>query len=273
MLPVVRHCGRPVLAMAVLLLAGPVLAQPLQTVPGSSDPLLRVTPIERERIRPEPTPGLDVRSLPGRQAVVLRAQPHPDRPARPPVVLQLPAALFERTTARASEQWFIYFMLRYPQMLPWHKSGPDCLGFCQGMMMLSLNIYPQPIPQFEADRVRAELRNGATMPEAERLRVITPVEPLPGYTEAYEEFLPTRAAPQLASRDTIYIRERDGVVDLFTRCATSARFPACKTSFQARANPMLTVSFTIAQTHLGELVALQQQIADWVDASLVSNRE
>lgn len=267
----VRRCTWPVLAAAVLLLAGPVLAQPMQTVPGSPDPLLRVTPIERERIRPEPTPGLGVRSLPGRQAIVLRDRPGPDQPARPPVVLQLPAALFERTTARASELWSIYFTLRYPQMLPWHKSGPDCLGWCQGKMMLSLDIYPQPIPQFRADRVRAELRAGAAVPEAERLVIITPITPAPGYTEAYEEFLPTRAMPKLAKRDMIYIRERNGIVDLFTRCLVSAASPACGTSFQSRANPMLTVSFDVSQSYLGELVALQQQIADWVDASLAAN--
>lgn len=266
-----RLCWRSALAIAVLFSAGPVLAQPMQTVLGSPDPLLRVAPIERERIRPEPTPGLDVRSLPGRQAVVLREQPRPDRPARPPVVLQLPAALFERTTARASELWSIYFTLRYPQMLPWYKSGPDCLGFCQSKMMLSLDIYPQPIPQFEADQTRAELRAGVTALEADRLKVITLTTPALGYTEAYEKFLPTRAAPKLASRTLLYIRERDGVVDLFTRCLVSAPSPACETWFQARANPMLTVSFTVSQSYLGDLVALQQQIAEWIDASLTAN--
>ena len=254
--------------MAVLLLAGCALAQTLETIPDSPDPLLRVAPLERERIRPEPTPDLAVRSLPGRQAIVLPDRPLPGRLARPPVVLQLPAALFARTTAQASEQWGAYFTLRYPEMLPWYSSGPDCLGWCSGKMMLSLMVYPQPIPQFRADRVRADLQRQATVPESERLKMITNILPAQGYTKAYEEFFPKLAALKLPARNAIYIRERESNVDLFTSCSLSTPSPSCETSFQSNANPTLTVTFDLSHSYLGDITAIQQQIADWVDITL-----
>ena len=99
------------LTAAALLPAGPALAQPLKTMPGSPDPLLRVTPIERDRIRSEPTPGLDTRFQPGWRAVILWKQPRPDQSARLSVMLQLPTGLFERTTAWASELRFISLVL------------------------------------------------------------------------------------------------------------------------------------------------------------------
>jgi len=104
-----------------------------------------VAQLEHERIAPEPTRGLVVPHIPGRQAIVLqeyRAGRGPDVPPAPlpPIVLQIPNEFFGDTaTNHASEVWGINLPIQYPSMQFLPADKQRCWGWCDGFMLLRLN--------------------------------------------------------------------------------------------------------------------------------------
>jgi len=68
--------------MAFLAISAATAAQPLERNPRSVDPVLRHLPLDREQVRPEEAPNLEVLTAPGKQIVVLHV-PH-EKPEEPP---------------------------------------------------------------------------------------------------------------------------------------------------------------------------------------------
>jgi hypothetical protein len=65
--------------------------------------------LERERVSPEPIPGLKVPDIPGTQAVVIRQYGSAKKPEQEaaPIALHMPNKFFPRSTDRIVEVWGI----------------------------------------------------------------------------------------------------------------------------------------------------------------------
>lgn len=110
-----------VLAFVLIGTASTIAAEPPERVPGSAEPLLRVTPVDPERIRPTPTPDLSLPSVPGMQTIVLHDRGLPQKPDTEllaPMVLHLPVRYFRRTSSHPAEMWELALLLLYPSLEP-----------------------------------------------------------------------------------------------------------------------------------------------------------
>lgn len=90
----------------------------LERVPGSVDPVLRATPLEKERIRPDRGNRPEISAVSGKQTIVL----HPFMPKKegepdPLIVLRVPDEYFAGGQRR--EPWDVYglnLIIDYPSM-------------------------------------------------------------------------------------------------------------------------------------------------------------
>jgi hypothetical protein len=124
----------------------------LERVPGSLDPVLRMTPLEKERIRPDRGDRPDVSPVPGKQTFVL----HPYLPKKggepdPLIVLRVPDEYF--AGAQRRKPWDVYglnLIIDYPSM----KRGDlaERGGKCdQNLIILGIEYYSKgrkPVADF-----------------------------------------------------------------------------------------------------------------------------
>lgn len=169
--------------------ASPVAAAqlPLERVPDSPDSLLRVAPIEPERIRPPPTSGLAVPSVPGRQTFVLRYRPTPSEdPSKipGPVVLHVPDE-YDRFRAHGPvEVWDLLFLLLHPSLKPATPAERRCgQNWCGDEMTVLVQLGPDSSPRTPTGSVRDWFTT--TFLARDGIVAYETVPAPPGYEEAF----------------------------------------------------------------------------------------
>lgn len=227
---------------------GPAWGQ-MERVPSSPDPVLRAVPLERQRIAPEPTPGLRVPHVPGRQTIVL--QDYSGHIARssasvreplPPVVLRTPDAFFARHGTRPHEAWGINPSVRYPEMRPHPARERTCWGWCDGHLLLSLRNSSNSRAANRHRELHADMARqaGAVDPVV----AYAPRGAPAGYTEAHEVTLVKRRPPETYS---VYARvEAAGGVAEFVKCAPGAPSPPCEFVMPLEGVPRVQVEFSLS---------------------------
>lgn len=240
--------GAAFAALAILSITA-LRAERLERVPDSSDPVLRATPLERQRIAPEPTPDLRMPPRPGRQTVVL--QDYHAQVARslgqsqtplPPVVMYVPEAFFARTSPRPHEVWGINLSVRYPEMRPFPAHERACRGWCDGYVLLSLASTSRPhvvgrFRDLHADLVRQAAADDPSAVYAQR-------EPPPGYTEAFDQILVKRRRPETFR---FYARTNEAGEPLeFAECSPEMPSPSCTFTMPLDGLPQVEVQYSLS---------------------------
>lgn len=214
-----------------------------ERVPGSPDPVLRAAPLERQRIAPDPTPGLRVPPVPGRQAVVLRdyAGAGGPREARP-VVLHIPVEFFSRTSAGPSEVWGINLHVQYPAMRPFPQENA-CAGHCDGRMLLGLENSSGSQAAFRLATLRDDVARQAASADPDV--VYTRREPPAGYTEAYDKAIVKWRRPGQVRRLYARVDEAGGTAE-FVECSPTAASPGCEFLLALDSLPRVRLRYTIS---------------------------
>lgn len=244
--------GALVLATGLAVLsASPWAAEPaanssgkqMDRVTNSPDPVLRAAPLERQRITPDPTPGLRVPSVPGRQAVVLRDYAGAGGPQEArPVVLHIPVEFFARTSAGPDEVWGINLHVQYPAMRPFPRENA-CAGHCDGRMLLGMQNSSGSQVAFRLATLREDVARQAA--SADPSVVYTRREPPAGYTEAYDKAMVKWQPPgryfQLYART-----DEAGVPAEFVQCYPTAPSPGCEFLVALDGLPQVKLQYTIS---------------------------
>ncbi len=238
-----------------------------ERVPGSPDPPLRAAPLERQRIAPDPTPGLRVPAVPGRQAIVLRdyAGAGGPREARP-VVLHIPVEYFSRTVAGPSELWGINLNVQYPAMRPFPRDNA-CAGHCDGRMLLSVENSSGSQVAFRLATLRDDVARQAA--SADPVVVYTRREPPAGYTEAYDRAMVKWQPPGQVRR--LYARtDEAGVPAEFVQCHPTDPSPGCEFLLALDGLPRVRLRYTISMEFWDRRdevrAAVQRLVRSFIDA-------
>lgn len=248
------HRALSLASAAALFAASPASAAelPLERVPDSPDPVLRLTPIEPERIRPPPTPGLVVPSVPERQTIVLRYGSNvPEDPAkRPgPLVLHIPPEYARVRANGPVEVWSLVLWLLHPSLKPATPGQGRCAQhWCGDEVSVLLQLLPPPWPHAASIDVRGRFAAG------NGLMTFETVPAPPGYEEAFtgtETIRPDRPSKLFL----VYRDERDE--QQVGRCDLAVPRPGCDFRFfDPRTN--LDISYTFRMI----LLPQRQAIAD-----------
>lgn len=203
------------------------------------------TNVEPERVRPEPTLGLSIPRRPGTQTIVLRdylGSGRSDPPPLQPVVLHVPDRFFARTQTFPQEVWGLNLHLRYPEMEPLPASSSRCSGWCDGYMLLSLELRDpahttRPLLNHQAAIARGIVAGITGVNSA-------PMDVPPGYTEAYVLNLTNRQPPQ---PKWIYVRKgMPDMADEYVECVPTAPSPACRFFMPLEGRPQIQVQYSIS---------------------------
>ncbi len=193
---------------------------------------------------PEPTPGLRVPAVPGRQAVVLRdyAGAGGPREARP-VVLHIPVEFFSRTSAGPSEVWGINLHVQYPAMRPFPARERTCWSHCDGYMLLSVENSSGSRVAFRLGDLRGDVARQAA--SADPVVVYTRREPPPGYTEAYGKAMVKLQPPGQCHQ--LYARtDEAGAPAEFVQCNPTDQSPACEFLLALDGLPQVKLQYSLS---------------------------
>ncbi len=245
-------------------------AEPLARVPGSVDPLLRVTPIEPERIRPAPTPGLSVPAVAGTQTIVLRDRVSwprmpGEKPLAPvgPAILHVPNRYFLRTTDRPVEMWELFLLLLYPSLEP-YTGGQERCGkpWCGDELFINLTNGPLPSTHQQIASLENEVAHGGFRGGTSFETIAPPL----GYDKAYIESFPQN--PQ-SRREEFLIVNGGGVFrETVGDCLldTPARFCGFYIDYPGN---NLKIHYRIPMTYLSQRLDVENSIFELVGRFLL----
>nr|WP_294503296.1 hypothetical protein [uncultured Rhodopila sp.] len=213
-------------ALVVGLMSALATSGAFAQIPGSPDPILRNFPIEPERFAPEPTPGLSIPQMTGRQIVVLRdyaGSINKQRAPLAPVVMYIPDGFFAHTSSAPSEVWGINLSVRYPEMRAFPPRARTCWGWCDGYMLLSVKL----VSNTPVVSLVRELHDGiARETIADPLVAYTRLETPPDYNESYEQ-TKLKWKPQEVSRLYVKTDARGEAIE-FVQCHPNDPSPGCE---------------------------------------------
>lgn len=232
------------------------------------------TPLEKERIGPEPTPGLKVPSIPGTQTIVLREYVPTLKPdqAITPVVLHIPDKFFSRTTDQPAEVWGINLLVQYPTMEPLSKTLRPCkVAWCGDEILIHLEVDRKPRSQGQAERNEHQvaMQNARDDP----LIIASRKDPPPGYSEAYVQSYPKRRA---MDTELVYVkRNAGGLATEFVDCWPKTPNPLCEFYIALTDVPSLQVDYSVSMKYWDERndvrAAVEKLIGSFFPA-LVTNK-
>lgn len=223
--------------------------------------------LERQRIAPDPTPGLNIRPVPGRQTVILRdyAGTNAGHPI-PPVVVHIPSEFYRGRTTRAPvEVWGVNLYLQYPAMRPWPVEN-GCLGYCDGRLALSIQIGRSS----QRAVYLGILRDGIarTAGQADPSAIYTRLEPPPDYDLAYEEDMVKWGPPRRVNR--LYAKlDAAGAPVEFVKCAWVAPSPNCLFLTTLDGMPQLEVEYAISRDFWDQRDEVRAAVHRFVQSFLV----
>jgi hypothetical protein len=198
----------------------------LETVPGSPDPILRSAPLETQRIRPDPTPGLHIPFVPGTQTIVLQEY-EPSLPVSQridPVILHIPNEFFRTTTNQAAEVWGINLELQYPSMKPLWVVRPVWKSWVGDELMLHISIGRKSSAEKRTNGLRWHMAEEATRKDP--FVIYSPRNIPAGYSEAYTEIHP-KFPPSSEEWDFIE-NNKDGRTVTLVDCFPRVVNPNCR---------------------------------------------
>lgn len=209
-------------------------------------PPARVAPLESERIRPEPTPGLQVPTVPGTQTVVLREYVPTLRPdqAIPPVALHVPDKYFAKLTGRPAEVWGLNLIVRYPTMEPLRSKARACAeAWCGDEILLHLEIDRTARSQMRADMNKRRV----AIAERDSSVSVSPGTLPSDYNEAYRESFIKRRPPE---EELVYLKnDHAGQVTEYVECFPNAPNPICTFFFSFPELSDLQIEYTASMKY------------------------
>jgi hypothetical protein len=235
-----RVAGAAIVALNICGFVTSVNAQHA-TVPENVDPILRITPLEVQRIRPEPTPELRIPSLPGTQTIVLQEYV-PTLPASQriaPVVLHIPDVFFAKTTSQAAEVWGMNLQVQYPSMAPLGRLGVRTSWFGDELL-LHLEINRRPSAEARVEMLRRIMAEEANRDS--HLALYAPRDAPSEYSEAYTIIYP-KLPPSREEWDFIET-EFDGRIASFTTCVPKLPNPSCSLFTRIDKNSTIDMQLT-----------------------------
>jgi hypothetical protein len=220
-------------------------AEPLVRSPESVDPILRHLPLEKERVRPEPTPGLQIEPVAGKQTVVLRAiYEKPEAPRPLLLVLRIPNEFFRRPSEKPSEVFGLNLLLKYPSMERMVELPESCLGYCDGKIFLSLENRSNA-PGIRAKQLIESMARHAA--EAEPLITYTQQSPAAGYDEAFKEVY-VRRSDGGGLTEMFLKTGNNGEVTEYVECQPHVPSPACTFYIYLSRQPLLSIRYSHSMT-------------------------
>lgn len=215
----------------------------LERVPGSPDPVLRLTPIEPERIRPPPTPGLVVPSVSGRRTFVLRyGSDMPQDPAKRPgsLVLHVPHEYARVRADGPVEVWSLALWLLHPSLRPATPGQGRCAQhWCGDEISVLLRLVPSPQPSAASADMRSRFAAGFLAKNGTMTYETAPAPP--GYEEAFTR---TRTVQPDRPYELFLVHRDERDEQQIGRCNLDAPYPGCEFHyFDPRTNLLVTYEF------------------------------
>ena len=219
-------------------------AEELLRSPSSIDPVLRHLPLEKERVRPDPTPGLDIPPARGKQTIILRpAHEKTNEPLAPLIALRIPSEFFVRPTDRPAEVFGLNLPVQYPSMAHYIEQFDSCRGWCEGKMRVSLESRRMGIRSAAASRVavvREDIARQAKM--AEPLVSFNSITPPTDYGEAIDVIYNKIQGSNRYER--YFIRnDNNGAVAEFVYCYPKVPSPACTFMMPFPDQPLVQINY------------------------------
>lgn len=232
-------------AVAILAQRAGTAGEHLKRSPTSIDPILRHLPLEKERVRPDETPGLDVAPVTDKQTIVLRAYgKEPGNHNELLIVLRVLNEFFHRASTKASEVFGLNLLVKYPSMTRFTELPDSCRGWCEGKMMVSLDnrsAISKSVAQIRAERLRTDMVRQAAMDYPHIS--YTPRTPPPDYDEAYDVVYNKRGEGGRL-REYFFRKGSDGQFIEFVECHPKVPSPACTFHIVLPAQPALAIDYT-----------------------------
>lgn len=249
-------------------------AQDMRTIPDSKDPILRHTPIERERIEPTPSPSIsNVAPEFGTTDYFLYNYVRRESVGVPIVHLKIPDVFLKKRNKAPIHAWGLNFIIWYPALVAEQNideliSIPKiCLQIsCVDEIRVSVdnNIGNGCGRNCEVDILKNNMRL-AQENAASNAKFIKKTDVI--FDEAYEKKL-LNLRDKFGDRlDKEYFIKytRDGAFLLFIDCSPNTPFPACDAYFWLNNQDQIEVHFFFSKTKMKNVFELHSLLNKLID--------
>ena len=242
------------------------------TKPESIDPTLRSTPLEADRIAPtNPAKNPPLQSEPGKTDYLLYNYVSGGH-ANPILYLKIPHEFVGADEPR--HEWGVWMILWYPEMTgplnPVNKGRGGCLGWCNGMISMSIENWKDrgyTVVENDARHFDREMAEAQASKEEKPLSIYTKMA-VDGYDEVYEVKYPYLSA---GSTELIYInRSKNAGEAFYTICKPNATSPSCQVNITLDNKYNIRMKYTFSMSMLNERAKIDKAVRDLVSGFVVT---
>jgi hypothetical protein len=261
------------LALTAAFAASAAAGDGLKQSPGSTDPVLRNTPLETDRLSPmTPAKNLPLQTEPGKTDYLLYTGIPSDR-LNPILYLKIPHE-FTGGAAEPEHNWGVHLIAWYPEMTgtfnPANKQRKDCPGWCKGKISLLIANWKDrgyTAAGTMLQHLYKDIARAKNSKEEKPLDIYTK-KTISGFDEVYEAKFPYLGDD---STQLIYVkRSKDGKILFFAKCFPNARNPGCRAVLNIEEKYNTFVEYTFSMSLLNEWEKIDKSVRDLVSSFIVT---